>query len=450
MKKINPIRRPILQKKFWLFAIIALGLAALIAVMAPISQNEHSRKTAEIAPTTDAWRAALPRDPQAATAAYMARLPAAATARSDAYFEGGYWLQLIGFIVGLAASWILLSTRALAGMRDKLEEKSKRRWINNALLIAGFTIFSTILTAPLDVYQRFYREHLYGLANQTFAPWFGETMIALLVSTIIGTLFLSIIYVVLRRAAKTWWIWGAVLSVIFLAFMMLIGPTYIDPLFNKYTPLTDEKIKQPILSMARANGVPADNVYQFDASKQSNRISANVSGIFGTAAVRLNDNLLKRTSQPEIEAVMGHELGHYVLNHVYHFLLSFGVILVLGFAWLKWSYGWALQRWGQQWGIRDQADPVGLPLMAALFSIFMFVMTPVLNTTIRGSEVEADTFGINTSQQADGMAEAHLKLTEYRKANPGEIEEFIFYDHPAPRKRIFMAMRWKAEHWKGQ
>ncbi|MCX7219211.1 MAG: M48 family metalloprotease, partial [Burkholderiales bacterium] len=95
--------------------------------------------------------------------------------------------------------------------------------------------------------------------------------------------------------------------------------------------------KQPILSMARANGVPADNVYQFDASKQSNRISANVSGIFGSAAVRLNDNLLKRTSQPEIEAVMGHELGHYVLNHVYHFLLTFGVLLVVGFAFVKTS-----------------------------------------------------------------------------------------------------------------
>lgn len=436
------------KKTFWLIALLALALAFLIAYLAPLSQNEISRKVAEIAPVTDAWRSALPRDPAAATAAYMARLPAAATARSDAYFEGGYWLQLIAVVVGLAVSWILLSSRVLVLVRDTLERHSGRRWFNNAALIAVFTVLSSVLMFPLDVYQRYYREHLYGLANQSFEPWLNEFLLSFLVSIVIGTLFLSLIYVVLRRLAKTWWIWGAVLSVVFLTIMMLIGPTYIDPLFNHYTALTDEKVKQPILAMARANGVPADNVYQFDASKQTNRISANVSGIFGTAAVRLNDNLLKRTSQPEIEAVMGHELGHYVLNHVYHFLLSFGVLLVLGFAFVKASYGWALQRWGQHWGVRDQADPVGLPLLVALFSLYLFVMTPVFNTTIRGSEVEADAFGINTSQQADGMAEAHLKLTEYRKANPSELEEFVFYDHPAPKKRIFMAMRWKAEHWK--
>ncbi|MFZ6747722.1 M48 family metallopeptidase [Undibacterium sp. Ren11W] len=436
------------KKTFWLIALLALALAAVIAYMAPLSQNEISRKVAEIAPVTDAWRAALPRDPTAATAAYMARLPAAATARSDAYFEGGYWLQLIALVVGLAASCVLLNSRILAGLRDKLEQRSGKRWLNNAALIAAFTVLSSVLMFPLDVYQRYYREHLYGLANQSFEPWLKEFLLSFSVSIVIGTIFLSLIYVVLRRLVKTWWIWGAVMSVVFLTIMMLIGPTYIDPLFNHYTPLTDEKVKQPILAMARANGVPADNVYQFDASKQTNRISANVSGIFGTAAVRLNDNLLKRTSQPEIEAVMGHELGHYVLNHVYHFLLSFGVLLVLGFAFVKTGYGWALQRWGQQWGIRDQADPVGLPLLVALFSLYLFVMTPVFNTVIRSSEVEADAFGINTSQQADGMAEAHLKLTEYRKANPGELEEFVFYDHPAPKKRIFMAMRWKAEHWK--
>ncbi|WP_295757064.1 M48 family metallopeptidase [Undibacterium sp.] len=435
------------KKTFWLIALLMLALAAFIVYMAPLSQNEISRKVAEVAPATDAWRAALPRDPAAATAAYMARLPAAATARSDAYFEGGYWLQLIGFVAGIAVSWVLLSSRILVALRDKLERYSQRRWLNNAILIAAFTLLSSILSAPLDVYQRYFREHLYGLANQSFGPWFSDFLLNFALAMVVGTLFISLIFVVMRRLVQTWWIWGAVLSVAFMAFMMLIGPTYIDPLFNTYTALSDEKVKQPILSMARANGVPADNVYQFDASKQSNRISANVSGIFGSAAVRLNDNLLKRTSQPEIEAVMGHELGHYVLNHVYHFLLTFGVLLVVGFAFVKTSYAWALRRWGQRWGIRDQADPVGLPLLAALFSVYLFVMTPVFNTTIRSSEVEADAFGINTSQQADGMAEAHLKLTEYRKANPSDIEEFFFYDHPAPKKRIYMAMRWKAEHW---
>jgi STE24 endopeptidase len=438
------------QKLFWIITVCLLLLAGTIAAMAPLGENAQSRKTAEIASVPDTWRAALPRDPEQATNAYMARIPAAAQARSDAYFEGGYWLQGINFVVALATTWLLLASGVLARWRDALERRIKYRWLSNGLVIAAFIVLNSLLSAPLDIYRGFYREHLYGLANQSFGPWLHEALIGGLIGVVLGTLFISLLYQALRRAPGTWWVWGTVLSVSFMAIMMLIGPTYIDPLFNTYTPLKDEKVKQPILSMARASGVPTDNVYEFNASKQSNRVSANVSGIFGSAAVRLNDNLLRRTSQPEIEAVMGHELGHYVLNHVYHFLLSFGVMLVLGFALLNKVSGWALQRFGKAWHIRDLADPVGLPLVSAIFGSFLYLMTPVLNTVVRTSEAEADVFGINASQQPDGMAEAHLKLTEYRKANPGPIEEFFFYDHPAPRRRILMAMRWKAEHWKAE
>jgi STE24 endopeptidase len=203
-----------------------------------------------------------------------------------------------------------------------------------------------------------------------------------------------------------------------------------------------------ILALAKANGVPADNVYQVDASEQSNRISANVSGLFGTASIRLNDNLLKRSSPREIEAVMGHEMGHYVLNHVPLALASIGATMLIGFALLQWVASRAVRRFGSQWQIRDLADPVGLPLLVALFSVFTFLTTPINNTIDRVVETQADVFGLEAARQPDGAAEIHLKLTEYRKANPGPVEEFFFYDHPAPRKRILMAMRWKAAHTK--
>lgn len=438
------------KKLFWLLPMACLILATIIAVVAPLSQNAAARATAEIAPVADAWRAALPRDPVAATAAYMARISPAAKARSDAYFEGGYWLQALSFITTLLSCWAILASGMLARLRDKLETRIKRRWLASLLLFAGFIALSAVLSSPLDIYQGYYREHSYGLANQSFGPWFGESMIAFVVNLAGGSLALLAVYAVIRKLPKTWWIWGAAVGTGFLCLMMLIGPVYIDPLFNTYKPLADEKVRQPILAMARANGVPADNVYQFDASKQSNRVSANVSGIFGTAAVRLNDNLLNRSSLPEIKGVMGHELGHYVLNHIYHFLLSFGLILVLGFVFVQRAMAWSLQKWGHRYSIRDQADPVGLPLFIAWFAVYLFAMTPVINTVIRNAEAEADIFGVNTSQEPDGFAEAHLKLTEYRKSDPGPIEEFLFYDHPSPRKRIYSAMRWKAEHWKAQ
>lgn len=436
------------NKIFWLLVAALLALGAAIGFMAPVSENAASRATAEIAPASDAWRAALPRDAAAATQAYMARLSPAARARSDAYFEGGYWLLVVTLLVNLASLWVLLASGVLVRARDAVDRRLRRAWLSNMLVGMLFVILLSAFTSPLDVYQGFYREHLYGLANQSFGAWLGEQIQATIISVVIGGLFFALIYMAVRRASRTWWIWGAGLGVVFLMIMMLLGPVYIDPLFNTYKPLADERVKTPILVMAHANGVPVDNVYRFDASKQSNRISANVSGIFGTAAVRLNDNLLKRTSLPEIKGVMGHEIGHYVLNHAYKFLIVFGLILVVGFVFLKWSLAAALRRWGARFCIRDEADPAGIPLAIGIFALYMSAMTPIMNTTIRVAEIEADAFGLNASQEPDGFAEVDLKLSEYRKVDPGPIEEFLFYDHPSPRSRIFSAMRWKEAYAK--
>jgi STE24 endopeptidase len=195
--------------------------------------------------------------------------------------------------------------------------------------------------------------------------------------------------------------------------------------------------------MAKSNGVPADNVYEFDASRQTTRVSANVAGIFGSASVRLNDNLLRRTSLPEIRAVMGHELGHYVMNHIYKMIAEFTLLLLACFLFAKWGMDRMLARHGGQLGLRGVSDVASLPLLAAMISIFMLFATPISNTLIRTQEVEADRFGLNLAREPHGEAEVDLKLTEYRKPNPGPIEEFIFFDHPSTRFRIHDAMRWR-------
>jgi Zn-dependent protease with chaperone function len=254
------------------------------------------------------------------------------------------------------------------------------------------------------------------------------------------------VYAFLWRAPRTWWLWASAVTILFQMMTALIAPVYIAPLFNKYTKLADPRIKDPILSMARANGIPANDVYVMDASRQSNRVSANVSGFLGTDRITLNDNLLKRCTLPEISAVMGHEMGHYVLNHIYKAILFLSVLTVLGFAFLKWGAGWALARWGGAWRVGEVNDVAALPLLAIVVGIYFFVLMPVTNTLIRTQEYEADIFGLNAARQPDGAALIALKLGEYRKLDPGPIEEFLFFDHPSGRTRIFAAMRWKAEH----
>jgi len=385
-------------------------------------------------------------DVGAAVDAYLAKMPPAQRARSDAYFEGGYWLQLWDFLSTLVVMWLLLRFGWSARMRKLAERLTRFRPLQTVLYWIQFIIVVSLLTFPLTVYEGYFREHKYGLLNQSFGPWMGEQMISLAVSVVLGAILMVPLFGLVRRIGKSWWVWSATLTIVFAAFVSLIAPVYIAPLFNKYTTVQDGQIRDPILSMARANGIQATNVYEFDASRQSNRVSANVSGFAGTLRVSLNDNLLKRCTLPEIQTTMGHEMGHYVLNHAYKGLVMAGVLIVIGFAFLNWALNASLARWGEKWEVRGVTDVAVLPLAAILFALYFFLLTPVTNTISRTMEFEADMYGLNAAQQPDAEANVDMLLGEYRKLDPGPVEEFVFYDHPSGRTRITAAMRWKAEH----
>jgi STE24 endopeptidase len=385
---------------------------------------------------------------QAATDAYLAEMPAEARAKSDAYFEGGYWLLLWDFLYVVAVSLILLNLRWSAKMRDLAERVTRFKPVHTIVYWAQYLVLTTILYFPITVYEGFTREWKYGLATQTFGAWMGDEFKGLLVGLVLGGILIVPLFGLGRKAPRTWWIWGAGVMTVFTAFVALIAPVFIFPIFNKVTKLNDPKVTVPILSMARANGIPAHDVYQIDASKQTTRMSANVSGFGSTMRITMNDNLLKRGSSEEIQSIMGHEMGHYVLNHVYKGIVFFGIMFFLGFALLASALNWSLARWGEKWQIRGLGDLAILPLVVLWGSVFLFVLTPVQNSFVRIQEHEADMFGLNASAQPDGFAQAAIHLGEYRKMSPGPVEEWIFFDHPSGRNRIHDAMVWKAEHLK--
>jgi STE24 endopeptidase len=331
-------------------------------------------------------------------------------------------------------------------MRNLSERITRFRPLQTAVYWIQFFIVTSILSFPMTMYEGFFRERKYDLMNQTFGGWMKDQVIGLAVGLILGAILMIPLFGIVRRLGKTWWVWGAVLMLVFVAFVSLIAPVYIAPLFNQYKILQDARVKDPILQMARANGIPAKDVYEFDASKQSNRVSANVSGFAGTMRISLNDNLLNRCTLPEIEDTMGHEMGHYVLNHAYKGLVMIGVVIVIAFAFINWGINFALARWGAAWDIRGIGDLAVLPLAVIVFSLFGFFTTPIANTITRTMEFEADMYGLNAARQPDAAANVDMLLGEYRKLDPGPVEEFIFYDHPSGRTRITAAMRWKAEH----
>jgi STE24 endopeptidase len=385
-------------------------------------------------------------DAIAATNAYLAQIPADKTARSNAYFEGGYWLILWDFLYGIAVAFALLNFRWSARMRDLSERITRFKPVHTFIYWLQYLLLTTILVFPLTVYEDYFREHKYGLATQSFGPWMGDLLKSVAVNLVLGGVLMIVLVGIVRRLPKTWWIWGAVVTIVFFIMTILIFPIYVLPLFNKITRLDDPKIVDPILSMARANGIPAKDVYEVDASRQTTKMSANVSGFANTMRITLNDNLLRRGSPEEIQSVMGHEMGHYVLNHVYKFTIFISVVIVLTFALLYKSLEWALQRWGEKWQIVGIGDTAVLPLVVLLVTIISFILTPIMNTYIRTEEIEADMYGLNTSRAPDGFAQGAIHLGEYRKMSPGPLEEFIFFDHPSGRNRIYAAMRWKAEN----
>jgi STE24 endopeptidase len=331
-------------------------------------------------------------------------------------------------------------------MRDQAERITRFRWLQDALYWGQYLLLTYVLSFPMDYYENFAREHKYGLATQSFWPWMGDESKALAINLVMGAIAIIVLLAIVRKRQRTWWIWGALGAVLMMVLAIAIGPVFLQPMFNKVTKLDDPKVTGPVLRLAHANGIATHDVYQIDASRQTTRMSANVSGFANTMRITLNDNLLRRGSLEEIQAVTGHEMGHYVLNHIPNAILFFFVVIVASFAYLRWALNWTLARWGARWGIHGIGDPAVLPLVVLLTGILFFALTPILNTQTRVQEKEADMFGLNASRQPDGFAQAAIHLGEYRKMRPTPLEERVFFDHPSGYDRIHTAMVWKGQN----
>jgi STE24 endopeptidase len=385
-------------------------------------------------------------DVEKATEAYLNLLSPEQRKLSDQYFEGGYWLQLWDLLWTVGACALLLMTGASERMSRWSQRISRRTWISTPLFIAQTLIALSLLELPWVIYSDYVREHSYGLSEQSFGGWLGDLFVVSIANVIIFGLALTLVYAAVRRAGSRWWIWATGLSWVTLLIVQLISPVYLLPLLNDYKPLPEGPVKQVVLSLARANQVPTAQVEWFDASKQTTRISANVAGLLNTTRIALNDNLLHKTSLPEIKAVLGHEMGHYVLNHPWKGSILLTLVIGLALALLHTAFDAALRRWGGRLRLTGRSDPKALPLAIALFSVIFLLLTPLQNGVIRGIESEADAFGLNAAREPYGWATSAMRLSAYRKINPGPFEEFLFYDHPSGYQRVRAAMIWLREN----
>ena len=433
-----------------LLRVVFIAIVLISSIPAGAAEETARQNTSRDLPpgliVPEASRPGPTFDVDKATNAYLNVLNDEQKAKSDAYFENGYTLDVLDTLILVLVSAGLLFSGVSRRMRDTAKRISHRPWLYTAIYVVLYLALMFALTLPWNIYMGFFREHAYGLAAQTFSDWFAETLMGFGVSLLFAAPVFAIIYAAIRRVGKSWWAWTGGITFFFIIFTAMIAPVFISPLFNEYKSLPQGELRDELLSMARASQIPADNIYVFDASKQTTRISANVSGMLGTTRISLNDNLLERTSPEEIRAVMGHEMGHYVLNHSLRLVVYFTLLLTFALLFVHIAFESLLKRYGARWGVVDRGDPAGLPLAMALLTMFMTLTTPISNSIVRQAEAEADAFGLAVAGEPHGFSTAAMRLSTYRKIHPGDIEEIIFYDHPSGYARVHRSMTWLMEN----
>lgn len=385
-----------------------------------------------------------PFDPASATATYLATLAPEQHARAQAYTQGGHWLILWTAVIGVAAFVVILRLRLLPRFRQRLEDRGLKSGRVTELILVAALVTYTGLTFPWSIWSAWAREKAYGLTSQPLLSWLGEFALSSVFAVIALTVLADGVYGLIRRAPRYWWAWSGGLTSLFLVASMILGPAMIEPLFNNYRPAPPGPVRDAVVELARANGVPSDRVFIYDGSRQSNRYTANVAGVLGSARIAMSDVMFKKGADiAEVRAVVAHEIGHYVLGHLWRNAIFLSVLAVLGFYLVHRLFPLAVRLLGAG-DVRGLDDPVGFPVFASLFIVLGLLATPLSSSFTRWAEVEADRFSLETAREPDGLARALVKTIEYRAATPGRLEEMLFYTHPSVGSRVRMAMDWKA------
>ena len=382
-------------------------------------------------------------DPAVETARYIDGLGPEALQKAADYTIATHWMLLGGLIVTAIVTWIFARTGLLERLSAKLQN---RGWaLRTFLVCTAFFLLSALISLPWGIYEEWGFEKSYGRTSQPLTDFMTQNAIGTALSTVIGGLFFLGVYALIRRTGKKWWLWSGGLAAFAAAGTILLSPVLIEPIFNDYKPVPEGPVRTALLTMADEAGIPHDRVLMFDGSRQSNNFTANVSGVFGSARIAISDVALKQASLDEVKAVTGHEIGHYVLGHVWRSVFIIVFIAMLGFFLADRLFNRVAALFGSKAKVED---PEGLPILLLIVSVLGIFAQPVLNGVIRTGESEADAYSLRTVNLPDALAGALVKTAEYRYPRPSALQEAIFYSHPSVEKRVRRAMDWKSEQLK--
>ncbi len=378
-------------------------------------------------------------DPQSATAAYIDAIGTEALAKSAAYTIGSHWLLLWGLVVTIAVAWLIIRS----GLLERIDARLGKRGPNaRAFLVSAiYFVLAGVLSLPWSMYEGWWRESSYGRSSQPFGDALGQSLLGISISALLGGLFFMGVYALIRRVGKRWWVWSGALAVAGISAVLLVAPLVIEPLFNEFKPLPEGPVRTSLTGMAAEAGIPADRIFLYDGSRQSNNFTANVGGLGPYARIAISDIALKGASLEEVRAVTAHEIGHYTLRHVWRSVLLFSLIVMVAFFVADRSYGRVAAAFGSRALL---SSPTSLPVVIVMVSFLLVLARPLVNASIRFGETQADQYSLETAKLPDALASALVKTAEYRYPRPHPVQEMLFYTHPSVERRVRMAMDWKA------
>ncbi len=364
-----------------------------------------------------------------------------ALAKAEAYTTGNHWLLLLNVGVSLLVALIMVRLRLL----DRIEARLHKRgpFLKSFAVGSAFLIISTLIALPWTIYTDWHRERAYDLSSQSLVDFLGQLAISEALGTVLGGLFLAGVYALIRRTGQRWWLWSGGLAGVAVLLALLAGPVLIEPLFNEYKPVPPGEVRAALEEIADDVDIPHGRIFMYDGSRQSDRFTANVSGIGPTARIAISDVALKQASIPEVRAVTGHEAGHYKLGHTWRYVIIFPLLAMAFFYLLNLLFAPTARALGSDARLDE---PRGLPVFAVVGSVLGLLITPLTNTLTRVGEAEADRYSLETVNEPDALATSLVKTAEYRYPRPSALEEALFYTHPSVEKRARMAMEWKASH----
>ena len=377
---------------------------------------------------------------------YLAEVRANFTPENRSYAHTHVVLDFVEPVLGVLLLAVFLFSGFSARLRDIARNLGHRRYVQVLVYFALFSAVVFLLSLPLDWYRSFALEHQYGLSNETFLSWFGDSAKALGFQIVVfGVIpILALAYRALERRPRTWWLWISGGAVPLILCTVFLTPLVYDPAFNKFAPLPDTPLKREILALAERAGVKARDVYVVDKSAQTKKVNAYVTGFGSSQRVVLWDTTLKAMPPDEILFVTAHELGHYRLHHVWKGIAFACAMTFVGLFFVSRFVGWALARFGEHWDITELHDVATLPLFAIALTIMSLVVQPASAAFSRAVEHEADGFALELTHANDAGARAFIDLGAQNRSDP-EPSPFVramLYDHPPLVERIRFALEY--------